>query len=144
MKNSGVVAVTGDVANPTTLTIDDLRALPARTESVTYETSKGTRHHTYTGAALIDIARAAQPLVESAAKHALLRFAVVAVGADGYVGVVAWGEFDPEFAATPVLVAYVEDGKPVEHLQFVVPGDHDGGRYVDSVAELRVVDLCPR
>ena len=44
---------------------------------------------------------------------------------------------------SPVLVAYVEDGQPLDRPTLVVPGDVEGARYVSELTELRVVDLAP-
>ncbi|MFC6010446.1 hypothetical protein [Nocardia lasii] len=52
----------------------------------------------------------------------------------------AWGEFDPGFAATPVLVAYREDEVDLAAPRLVVPGDIKGGRYVSELTSLTVID----
>ena len=54
---------------------------------------------------------------------------------------VSFGELSPDFAATPVLVAYTEDGQPLDTPRLVVPGDAKGGRYVSGLTDLKVVDL---
>jgi DMSO/TMAO reductase YedYZ molybdopterin-dependent catalytic subunit len=135
------VAVTGAVHHPTTLTMDGLRALPAQTQTVTYGSDDGQQFHTYVGVTLADVVTAADPIVDGARKHPLLPVTVVATGADGYTAAFAWGELAPELARTPVLVAYTEDGQPLERATVVVPGDHEGARYVHDLTELRVVDL---
>ena len=138
------VDITGEVRNPTTLTVDVLHALPRQTQSVTFESSKGPQSHTYGGANLIDIVTAAEPIVDSPAAHSLLSVVIVATGADGYTAAVAWGEISPDFAATPVLVAYTEDGIDLNQPRLVVPGDIKGGRYVSDLTELRIVDFAGR
>lgn len=137
---AGEVAVSGDVDNPTTLTLDDLRGLPQSTEAVVFESSQGVQQHTYDGAALRDIVDAAAPSVDADAKNPLLTVAIVGVGSDGYAATVAWGEISPDFAATDVLVAHTEDGVALEQPRLVVPGDVKGGRYVSDLVELRIVD----
>lgn len=137
---AGEVAVSGNVANPTTLTLDDLRGLPQSTEAVVFESSQGVQQHTYDGAALRDIVDAAAPSVDADAKNPLLTVAIVGVGSDGYAATVAWGEISPDFAATDVLVAHTEDGVALEQPRLVVPGDVKGGRYVSDLVELRIVD----
>jgi hypothetical protein len=110
---------------------------------VTFNSREGPQAHTYVGAPLVDIVTAADPSVDLARKHPLLAVAVVATGADGYSAVISWGELSPELAGTPVLVAYVEDGQPLDRPTLVVPGDVEGARYVSELTELRVVDLAP-
>jgi hypothetical protein len=140
----GTVTVTGDVRQSTTLTLDALAALPSQTQSVTFETSSGPQSHTYVGAKLADIVNAADLDVDRAAKHPLLPITILALGADGYSAAVAWGEIAPELAATPVLVAYTEDGASLDQPRLVVPGDREGSRYVSQLVELRIVDLARR
>jgi hypothetical protein len=140
----GTVTVTGDVRQATTLTLDALAALPPQTQSVTFETSTGPQSHTYVGAALADIVNAADLAVDRSAKHPLLPITILALGADGYSAAVSWGEIAPELAATPVLVAYAEDGVPLAQPRLVVPGDREGSRYVSQLVELRIVDLARR
>jgi DMSO/TMAO reductase YedYZ molybdopterin-dependent catalytic subunit len=138
---AGTVNVTGDVRRPTTLTLDALRAFPAQTQMVTFQSSKGPQRHTYVGPALVDIVAAADPAVDSSDEHSLLSVVVVGTGADDYTAAVSWGEISPEFAATPVLVAHTEDGRELDQPRLVVPGDIKGGRYVSDLVELRVVNL---
>ncbi len=138
----GEVAVTGDVRNPVALTGEALRAMPQRTQAVTFDSSKGSQSHTFDGAALIDVVTAADPVVDAAAKNPLLSVAVLATASDGYSAAVTWGEASPQFAGTDILVAHTEDGQPLERPRLVVPGDVKGGRYVSDLTELRIVNLA--
>jgi Oxidoreductase molybdopterin binding domain len=139
----GAVNIWGDARKPTTLSLDALRGLPPQTQSVTFQSSMGPQSHTYVGPTLIDIVTAADPAVDPADHHALLPVVVVATGAGNYTATVAWGEISPpDFAATPVLVAYTVDGNELDQPRLVVPGDIRGGRYVRDLAELRVVNLA--
>jgi hypothetical protein len=138
----GAVNISGDVRKPTTQSLDALRGLPPQTQSVTFQSSLGPQSHTYVGPTLIDIVTAADPAVDPADHHALLSVVVVATGAGDYTATVAWGEISPDFAATPVLVAYTEDGNELDQSRLVVPGDIRGARYVRDLTELRVVNLA--
>jgi hypothetical protein len=40
------------------------------------------------------------------------------------------------------MVAYAEDGNPLQQPRLVVPVDTDGARYVRDLIELRVVNLA--
>ena len=139
---SGEITVSGDVRNPSTITMDALRAFPPRTQAVTFESSAGTQHHTYTGAALNDVVSAADPIVDAAAKHPMLSVVILATGADGYRAALAWAEASPELSMAPVLVAYTEDGLPLEQPTLVVSGDLGGARYVRDVVDLRIINLA--
>jgi DMSO/TMAO reductase YedYZ molybdopterin-dependent catalytic subunit len=139
---TGTVQVSGDVRAPTMFTLDALRALPARTESVTFGTDAGPQSHTYAGCQLDALITATDPNVDVAAKHPLLTVTVLATGADGYAAAVAWAEIAPTLSARPALVAYTEDGKPLPQPRLVLPGDIEGARYVSDLTDLRVVNLA--
>jgi hypothetical protein len=72
-----------------------------------------------------------------------LSIVVLATGADGYRAALAWAEGSPELSATPILVAYTEDGLPLGQPRLVIPGDLEGVRYVRHLVDLRVVNLAP-
>lgn len=60
-------------------------------------------------------------------------------GSDGYQAILAWGEIDPGWEGKDVLVAYMEDGQPLNSdgmACLVVPGDLSGGRYVSNVTSI--------
>jgi DMSO/TMAO reductase YedYZ molybdopterin-dependent catalytic subunit len=135
------VAVTGDVHNPRSFTLNELRAFPAETKSVTFESDGGSQSHTYVGALLDDVVSVADPVVNASAKNAALTMAIRATGVDGYTVAVALPEISPGFTANPALVAYTEDGEPLDRPRLVVPGDLKGGRYVNDLVELRLIDL---
>jgi DMSO/TMAO reductase YedYZ molybdopterin-dependent catalytic subunit len=131
--------VTGAVGNPLTLTAADLRRFPAHREWVRFESGDGVQRHHYTGARLFDALTAAGPRFDPAIKNHKLVFAVLVTATDGYRSVVAWAEFDPDFAGTDVLLAYREDGKRLDRPRLVVPGDRKGGRYVSAVTEVQLI-----
>ncbi len=137
---AGQLTVSGDVANPSTVTLDQLRQYPVRDQTVTFESGSGTQHHTSPGAGLADVIVPAAPNVDAAAKHPMLPVAILATGSDGYAAVLAWGEVGPELTATPPVVAYSEDGQALPQPRLVVPADRDGGRYVANLVDLRVVN----
>jgi len=138
---AGSVRIDGAVENPLALSGDQLRAFPAQTQAVQFESGTGTQSHIYDGTALTEILDAAKLRTPSDVKNPELTFAVLATGSDGYSAAVSWGELSPKFGATPILVAYTEDGRPLDAPRLVVPGDVKGGRYVSELTGLRVVDL---
>ena len=72
----------------------------------------------------------------------MLTTAILATGADGYSAALAWAEISPTLTAKPALVAYTEDGNPLDQPRLVVPDDLGGARYVKDLTELRVVNLA--
>lgn len=140
----------GQVDTPLTLSVADLRAMPAETAEVTFLSGQGEQAHAYTGVLLATLIDQAGMQLDPERKNDQLRKYLVITAKDSYEVVLAWGELDPEFANTPVLVAYEEDGAPLTGedgpVRLVVPGDAHGGRYVSGVVsiEVRDVDSDPR
>ncbi|OLT21591.1 hypothetical protein BJF78_08260 [Pseudonocardia sp. CNS-139] len=135
---AGVVRLAGDVCEPRDLQVAELAALPQQTVAVQYQSGQGPQSHTETGVLLADLLPP-DALATTDRHNDLLAFGVLAVGADGYAALVAYGEVSPQFGNRGILLATAEDGQPLERPQLVVPGDVRGGRYVHDVVELRVV-----
>lgn len=137
------LTVAGDVHVPLDLTMSELRAYPGRTELVTFLTDAGPQTHAYEGVALEALITAAQPKAADAAEHPLLTLAVVAVGTDGYAATLSWADVAPVLARRPALLAWTQDGTPLDAPRLVVPEDVGGARYVRDLTRLRVVQLAP-
>jgi DMSO/TMAO reductase YedYZ molybdopterin-dependent catalytic subunit len=137
---SETLKVDGHVAHPLQLTLDQVKALPPVTVSLTFQSDHGPQTGTYTGALLLDIVKQAAPVDQGSDKGAPWRHVIIATGHDGYGVAVAIGEIDPRFAGKQVLVAYERDGKPMNDQTFrlVVPGDAHGGRSVNDLASLEI------
>lgn len=138
-----VLTIGGLVDAPQTLTVDALKAMPSKTVTVSYTSGAGATFknntHTFRGVLLYDLLTSTKPRFNAAAKNDPLRWVVRAAAADNYVAVFAWGELDPAFGNKGVLVAYEQDGQPVEGgVQLVAPGDGKGGRYVGHLTTLQV------
>ncbi len=142
LPTDGALHVGGQVLNPLTLTADDLKNnYVAQTADVTYLTATDTVKASFTGVYLRDILDAAELNFNPDARNDTLSLFVVATGSDGYQAIVAYGDIDPNFGGQPILVAYAQDGKPLDangSLRLVVPGDKHGGRYVSNLVSLEV------
>jgi len=147
--DDGMVHINGQLLNPFTLTVEDLRANYApQTLDVTYMSGEDTVSTTFTGVLLWDIISAAQPNLNADVRNDKLSTFIVATGSDGYQAVIAWGEIDPEFGNQPILVAFEEAGSPIAEesggaIQLVIPGDARGGRYVSGLVDLSLRDAPP-
>jgi molybdate transport system substrate-binding protein len=139
LPTDGALHVGGQVLNPLTLTVDDLKNnYTAQKADVTYLDSTDTVTVSVTGVYLRDILDAAEVNYNPDVKNDTLSMYIVATGSDGYQAIIAYGEIDPSFAGQPVLVAYEQDGQPLTALRLVVPGDKHGGRYVSNLVSLEV------
>ena len=131
------MAIGGNVAEAKSLTVDDLKRLPAH--QVEYAPRRGgetapppsaTRH--YTGALLRDVLNAAKP-TESKPRE-LRRSYVVAAASDGYEVVFSWGELFLSPQGESVFVVYERDGVPLGDdegkIALVAAGDRGSARHV--------------
>jgi DMSO/TMAO reductase YedYZ molybdopterin-dependent catalytic subunit len=140
LAQSETLAVDGHVAHPAHWTLDQVKALPPVTVSLTFQSDHGPQTGTWTGALLLDIVKQAAPIDNDSGKSAPLQHTILARGDDGYGVALAIGEIDPRFAGKQVIVAYQRDGKPMEGQTFrlVVPGDAHGGRSVNGLVSLTI------
>lgn len=139
---TGSIDVTGLVQRTGQLAVADLQTLPSETVDVTYESGGEPEDHTFTGVRLIDVLDYLGLAVEPDARNPLLPMYLVVTANDGYQVVVSGGEIDPNFGNAPMLLAWEQDGMPLEGdqgpLRLVVPGDLRGGRYVHGVVSIDV------
>lgn len=131
----GGVMLYGEVGEPQFLSIADLAAMPSRSVDVTFQSGTSTQAHRFTGVPLLELLDGAG-LEAPDAKNGRLQVVVTATGADGYQAVVSVGEVDPNFGGVDVLVAFEQDGTPLDLPRLVVPGDVRGDRYVSDVTNL--------
>jgi DMSO/TMAO reductase YedYZ molybdopterin-dependent catalytic subunit len=138
--------VTGRVANSRSFTLDDLVAMPAVTETLTFQSRESMRTATFTGVLLRDLVKAAGNLVNDGhGRLDRLEKYIVARGLSGFQVVISWGEVDPNCANKGIFVAYQMDGQPLAPSEgmarLVVPGDAHGARYVTQLVELQVCGI---
>lgn len=64
---------------------------------------------------------------------------------DGYRAVIALPELDPDFTDKQVILAYVQDGKPLDRkagrYRIVIPDEKRMARWVRQVTTLKIVDV---
>lgn len=141
LPSDGKLSVEGQVLNPLSLSIDDLKQhFASQTADVAFLNGADTVKVSFKGAKLWDILSAAQPNFNADVKNDKLSTFIVATGSDGYQAVIAWGDIDPDFGNQPILVAYEQDGKTLDAPRLVVPGDGHGGRYVSGLVNLSLRD----
>lgn len=137
------VELAGLLERPAKLSLTDLQRFAAETLTVSFLSGQGLEQHTYKGVRLAALLQQAGLKLENRKNDKLRKF-VLATAKDGYTVIFSWAELDPEFGAQPVLLAWEEDGKPLQGergpFRLVVPGDKRGGRYVSGVIRLEVRD----
>jgi molybdate transport system substrate-binding protein len=137
--------VDGQVLNPLTMTVDDLKNnFSSQTVDVTYLSGEDTITTSFTGVPLWQVISAAQPNLNTDVRNDRIGMFIVVTGSDGYQAVISWGEIDPEFAGQPILVAYEQEGAPIADdqgpIRLIVPTDARGGRYVSGVVNISLHD----
>jgi hypothetical protein len=132
-------SLTGAVAMPLMLNAATLRALPATTVTLSFQSGSGEETGTYTGVLVWDLLQKAG-MVNAPGKNTMLQHSLTITGRDGYAVAVADGEFDPKYGNKQVLLAYEgTDGKAsFGRLRLLVPGDLHGGRAVSDVVSIEV------
>jgi DMSO/TMAO reductase YedYZ molybdopterin-dependent catalytic subunit len=140
------LGVSGNVTAPATLTLAQIQAMPASTQTVTFASGTGQQTHTYTGASLWTLLNQVGIAVNPAVKNDVLAKYVIATGSDNYRSLFAMGELSPDFGNRGNQVVYAEtigstsaalnsnDGP----LRVTAPGDVKGGRYVSNLVKLDV------
>jgi len=138
-----LITISGLVTSPGTLSLSDLQAMPGRrTVEVSYTSGGAPLSHTFTGVPLVDVLNAFGLPAEDADHEARLRLYVVLTARDAYQVVVTYSEIDPYLGNAPMLLAWEQDGQPIEAdhgpVQLVVPGDLWVSRYIWDISTIEV------
>jgi len=132
------VAIGGAVTHTSTLSLDDLRKQPAVAVKVSFHTMHGQEEGVFTGALLWPLLQAAGP-VDAPGKNTFLRHTITVTAQDGYSVTLSFGELSPDYGNEGAILAYEQDGKPIEGgVRLIVPADKHGGRAVHDVATLEI------
>lgn len=117
--------------------------LAAETVTVSFISGQGLEQHTYKGVRVATLLQQAGFRLENRKNDKLRKF-VLATAKVGYTVIFSWTKLDPDFDAQLVLLAWEEDGRPLEGergpFRLVVPGDKLGGRYISGVVWLEMRD----
>ena len=131
------VTVSGTVQHPLTLTVADLKAMPAIDVTVSQQTDRGPSQGKFRGTLLWVVIDKAG-LLNSAEKNAYLRHTLLVSGSDGYAAALSEGEIDPKLEGKQVILAYQKDGAALDRPRLVVPGDRHAARGVHDVVTIEV------
>jgi DMSO/TMAO reductase YedYZ molybdopterin-dependent catalytic subunit len=144
---AGAVDITGAVEHPGSFSVEDLRKLPAATETVFFHTGKGGVQAVYTGVPLWTLLDKVGLKKTPGVRNEDIRRYLVAKGGDGYYAVIAVGELIPEFGGSQAILAYEQDGKPLDGnaapVRIIMPNDKGGGRDVLNVISIEVRTADP-
>lgn len=131
------IALVGAIANPGSVTKEEIAHMPPVEVTVSQQTDKGPGEGKYRGVLLWTLIDRAG-LVNGTEKNAYLRHTILVSGADGYQVSLSEGEIDPKLEGKQVLIAYMKDGKLFDGLRLIVPGDAHASRGVRDLETIEV------
>jgi DMSO/TMAO reductase YedYZ molybdopterin-dependent catalytic subunit len=143
----GGLKIEGAVEHPASFSLEALRKMPATNEAIFFHTGRGAAGGSFTGVLLWTLLQESGVKPAEAKTADMLRKYLVARGGDGYYVVIALAELDPEFGGQQALIAYEQDGKPLDErsgpLRLIVPGDKGGGRNVMRLVSIELRAVAP-
>jgi DMSO/TMAO reductase YedYZ molybdopterin-dependent catalytic subunit len=139
---TGTLVLAGDVPQPATWKVAELKMLPRTSVTATQEDG---RKLMYEGVLVSELLKRAGAITGSEPRGAALTTYVLAVANDGYQVLFSLPELDSAFSGHEIIVADTVDGKPLAEsqgpLRIVPPRDTRGARSVRMVERLEVVRL---
>jgi DMSO/TMAO reductase YedYZ molybdopterin-dependent catalytic subunit len=137
--------LSGQVANPKTYNLQELRQLPRIEVHDVFFAGSSVDEGTFTGVLLWDLIEAAEVIIDPDQRNDLLRKYVLITGSDCYETVYSLGELAPRIGGShPVIVAFKRDGVLLGPdtggmARIINPGDKFGARRVFNIAHIRVL-----
>ena len=130
---SAPLVFTGDVQNPLSLSLDDLRHLPRKTIKAMNE-HQDNKAEVYEGVLLATLLKQAGVPQGSQLRGPAMATYVLAEGSDGYRVTLSLAELDSDFQDSEVMVADTLNGTPLNDklgpLRLIVPHDKRPARWV--------------
>jgi hypothetical protein len=125
----------------TVLTRSDIESLP-HVKVATHGSETST---TFEGVALRVVLEKAGVEFGHSMRGKRLASCLLVEAADGYRAVIALPELDPDFTDKEVVLAYSQDGRPLDDkagpYRIVIPEEKRMARWVRQVTELKIVDV---
>lgn len=139
-QDAALLKVSGEVANPLQLQMEDLKDYTKTDRKVK---DRDGKEHAFSGVPLIEILEKAGVTTggklrgENLAKYVLVR------AADGYQVVFSLPEIDPAFTDQVIFLATEKDGQPLASgegpFRIIVPNDKKQARWIREVREIKVL-----
>jgi hypothetical protein len=130
-----------DSGKRTVLTRSDIESLP----HVKVTTHGSEISATFEGVALRAVLEKAGVEFGHSMRGKRLAACLLVEAADGYQAVIALPELDPDFTDKEVLLAYLQDGKPLDDkagpYRIAIPEEKRLARWVRQVIKLKIVDV---
>ncbi|MDQ6477936.1 molybdopterin-dependent oxidoreductase [Dyadobacter sp. LHD-138] len=138
-QNTASVAITGEVATPLNLTLQDLSTFKQVSQKVKERDGK---EHEFKGVALIELLEKAGVTTGSKLRGENLAKYVLIKAADGYEVIYALAEIDPEFTSQVIILATEKDGQPIPSgegpFRIITPNDKKPARWIREVRSIKI------
>lgn len=138
-QNTASVTITGEVATPLDLKLQDLSAFKQVSKKVK---DRDGKEHEFKGVALIELLEKAGVTTGSKLRGENLAKYVLITAADGYEVIYAFAEIDPEFASQVIILATEKDGQPLPAgegpFRIITPNDKKPARWIREVRSIKV------
>ncbi len=133
------IRIDGEVMNPISLTVEDLRAMPK--SSVKVKTREKKVQH-YEGVALHEVLkRAGVTLGEQLRGENLVKYVLVRA-VDGYEVLFSLAETDPAFVSKKIILAYQLNGAPLPPglgpFRMIVPDEQRQARWIREIRSIHI------
>ena len=137
-----LIQITGAVASPIVLGLKDLQAMTRSTLTIRVLDPDGKRRvHIFTGPLFSDVISQAKPTTSTGVDMATHAYALV-TGMNGASAIVAFAEFNRDYNAKRIILAYEEDGGPLPGsgiAQLIIPEDATPGRSIMGVTTIEIM-----
>lgn len=133
------LSITGEVATPLLLNLNDLASFKQITQKVK---DRDGEEHEFKGVALIELLQKAGVTTGSKLRGENLAKYLLITAADGYEVLYALAEIDPEFTDQVIMLAVEKDGAPLKSgegpFRIITPNDKKPARWIREVRTIEV------
>lgn len=138
-QTAATLTVSGEVATPLELKVQDLAAMKQVSQKVK---DRDGKEHEFKGVALIEILEKAGVTTGARLRGENLAKYVLITAADGYKVLYALAEIDPEFTDQVILLATEKDGQPLPSgegpFRIVKPNEKKPARWIREVRSIKI------
>jgi len=139
-QSTNTISITGEVATPLDLKMEDLAGFKQVSHKVK---DRDNKEHEFKGVALIHLLEKAGVTTGSKLRGENLSKYVLIKAADGYEVIYSLPEIDPEFTDQTIILATEKDGQPLAvdegPFRIITPNDKKQARWIREVRTIKIV-----
>ena len=138
-QSANTISITGEVATPLDLKMEDLAGFKQVSHKVK---DRDGKEHLFAGVSLIEILEKAGVTTGAQLRGENLTKYLLISAADGYEVLYSLAEIDPEFTDQVILLAITKDGQPLGNgegpFRIITPNDKKPARWIREVRSIKV------